>query len=609
VTPTENHTARVHRINLQDLADQLGVARSTVSRALRDDPLIAVETRRRVKEAAEKLGYRSNPYVSVLMSRLREGATPTGSPVVAFLNPQTSRDSWRDSKPMVTAIQGAAERAKELGFELQEFWFGEPGMTSERLTEVLLARGIRALILGAPGQLGEHTAFPTEGFAAVAIDLEPAREHLHRATSDYLGNTTRILQAMRRMGYRRIGLAITRNILELLHHQPRMAFLDFEETLPQADRTGYWLGDLTDVVSFARWIADARPDGIVTMNVYPQVWLQSLGLRIPQDIGVAQLEPEIVKFPLTGIDGRFEIVGRNAMDLLITQIHRNQFTPPTGAMHVTNPGVWRPGASTRDLTSSRGPSPYDEIRVGICEAAAANDAARLHANRQQYAQRFYHDPFGLAQAASSGAWRTLPLGSVANTAFQTPPLPPTFAERGLFGFTAGRRLLHGVPFEIPAPSLSGAPTVLSVTHEEVRGQRRVPSVTRRVSVDATVRAIYSLHAALFVWSSAAVGHYRFVYADGRTHTIDLVPYWPPIHDASVAAVQDAWAALPQFASETAKALFVPSAAQPFAADWFFYVAELRNPRPEAIVQAIEVVPSQESRANLIVAGLTALLAQ
>jgi LacI family transcriptional regulator len=49
-------------MNLKQLAEHLGLSQTTVSRALNGYPEVGAETRRRVNEAAHKLGYRPNPY-------------------------------------------------------------------------------------------------------------------------------------------------------------------------------------------------------------------------------------------------------------------------------------------------------------------------------------------------------------------------------------------------------------------------------------------------------------------------------------------------------------------------------------------------------------------
>jgi len=44
-------------VTIKDVARKLGIAHSTVSRALRDSPLISKETKDRVRDAANELGY------------------------------------------------------------------------------------------------------------------------------------------------------------------------------------------------------------------------------------------------------------------------------------------------------------------------------------------------------------------------------------------------------------------------------------------------------------------------------------------------------------------------------------------------------------------------
>lgn len=53
-------------ITLKELADQLGISVSTVSRALTDSYEINIETKKRVQELAKKLNYQPNPFASFL---------------------------------------------------------------------------------------------------------------------------------------------------------------------------------------------------------------------------------------------------------------------------------------------------------------------------------------------------------------------------------------------------------------------------------------------------------------------------------------------------------------------------------------------------------------
>lgn len=53
---------RKKEITIYDLANELNISSSTVSRALKDDPVISKKTRKKIFELAEKMGYRSNHF-------------------------------------------------------------------------------------------------------------------------------------------------------------------------------------------------------------------------------------------------------------------------------------------------------------------------------------------------------------------------------------------------------------------------------------------------------------------------------------------------------------------------------------------------------------------
>jgi len=124
------------RATLQDIADRLGLDRSTVSLALRRSPKIPEETRNRIKEVAEELGYRPN----LLARGLKKQNTDTVGILVPWLRDQYFADV----------------------FNAQEMWLRNNGYYSilgvshpnlrpeRRAIESLLDRGVDALLLDYP---------------------------------------------------------------------------------------------------------------------------------------------------------------------------------------------------------------------------------------------------------------------------------------------------------------------------------------------------------------------------------------------------------------------------------------------------------------------------
>ena len=49
-------------VTIYDLADKLNISIATVSRGLKDDPVVSKKTRKKIFELAEEMGYRSNHF-------------------------------------------------------------------------------------------------------------------------------------------------------------------------------------------------------------------------------------------------------------------------------------------------------------------------------------------------------------------------------------------------------------------------------------------------------------------------------------------------------------------------------------------------------------------
>jgi hypothetical protein len=105
-------------ITMKDVADAAGVARSTVSLALRHDPSIPEETRNRILAAAEKVGYKVNPLVSALMTSLHERRRKMRHTVLAYVTSDPEFAPWRSYQMFIEMQEGATSRARDLGYQL-----------------------------------------------------------------------------------------------------------------------------------------------------------------------------------------------------------------------------------------------------------------------------------------------------------------------------------------------------------------------------------------------------------------------------------------------------------------------------------------------------------
>lgn len=88
------------RTTLKDLAQQAGVSITTASRALADNPAVAVRTRQKIQELAIEMGYRPNAQARALQS--------SRSNTIGVIVPSLINHYFAE---MVTAIQVAATKA------------------------------------------------------------------------------------------------------------------------------------------------------------------------------------------------------------------------------------------------------------------------------------------------------------------------------------------------------------------------------------------------------------------------------------------------------------------------------------------------------------------
>ncbi len=92
------------RTTLKDIAAATGVSINTVSRALRDDKNISVETKRKIKLKAKELAYVPNAFASSMRG--------TKSFTIGIISADSSNPFFSE------VIKGAEEKARELGYQV-----------------------------------------------------------------------------------------------------------------------------------------------------------------------------------------------------------------------------------------------------------------------------------------------------------------------------------------------------------------------------------------------------------------------------------------------------------------------------------------------------------
>jgi LacI family transcriptional regulator len=332
---------------LRELARAAGVHHSTVSRALRNAPSIPEETRKRLWRLAEKLGYKSNPLVSAWMTHRKRVAGRPISAALGYLICFRELVLWRRNPSTYRYYIGAKRRAMELGYSLDRFWLGEPGMTPQRMNEILKARNIRGIIVGSATVSHAHLSLDWNAFAAVAQGFSLRHPNLSRTANNYSRSMNLALRHVRRLGYRRIGHVISHAVDSRIDRLSTSAFLYYQQLIPRGDRVPnlFWHTEEPDVLK--KWFERHRPEAIVSHNLEARTRLESWGISVPDDVGFAAFDWHPHMRQWAGVDHRLEEAGRAAVDLLVEQLMSNTRGVPECPRMVLTEGKWMDGKSLR----------------------------------------------------------------------------------------------------------------------------------------------------------------------------------------------------------------------------------------------------------------------
>ncbi|MEI8037058.1 MAG: LacI family DNA-binding transcriptional regulator [Verrucomicrobiota bacterium] len=320
---------------MADVAKAAGVSKNTVSLALRGSPRVAPPTLQRVAEVAHALGYRLNPTVAQLMAQLRQTRAPGYQATLAMVNAHHTRDAFTHHPTIPAYVEGCRRRARQLGYQLDEFWLHEPALPLARWLSILRARNIRGIVivgLMQDNRLPAHLAELWEAFPAVVTGVRTREPALSFACSDHHALALGAFEQALGMGYRRPALVLDRVIDELTEGRFTAGFLTGQSRLlPVKQRTRPFFevaAARQDRAVFAKWLAHNTPDVIFTLYHEVKRWLLDLGWCVPQDIGLIQYEWRADHGQWAGMDQCNDLVGEAALDMLISMVHRNESGVP-----------------------------------------------------------------------------------------------------------------------------------------------------------------------------------------------------------------------------------------------------------------------------------------
>lgn len=353
-------TARAHRggvkpsagpkryYTLADIAAKAGVHVTTVSLALRDHPSIPPTTRARIRGVAKEFGYQRDPLLDALnFHRARRTQTRSVNSAFVVHAGTTRLFSGNHYQPLVYA--GAKAAAEARGHTLDIFVVGQGHLAPARLNTILNARGISGILLSTFEIDIEQLDLDWAQFCAVKIECLHLSPHLDAVSNDQLQVARLAMRRLRKLGYRRIGLATAREDQTRLAESFGMGVLVEQASLPEAECVPPLIFSLAEVPMLPKlipeWMREHNVDVIISNWNELFDTFATAGVRLPDDVAFASLDVPPSLPHVAGVVQNHRLVGQRAMEQLAIMTDAYQRGVLESQTITYIPGFWQDGVT------------------------------------------------------------------------------------------------------------------------------------------------------------------------------------------------------------------------------------------------------------------------
>ena len=274
---------KTREITIYDLAQRLGISVATVSRALKDDPVVSKKTKKKIFDLAEELGYRSNHFAR----NLRNQRTDTIGVIVPRLN----------SYFMSTIISGMENVANSNGYNLIISQSSESVMKEIANARTLFNNRVDGLLVSLAydtDDISHFDAFFKKNIPVIFFDRVEQHESSTQILIDNRQAAFEATEHLIKQGCKRIAHVTAtpkRNVyIDRLHgYKQALARHDipFREDYLVINNLSFESG--AEAASLIREL-NPMPDGVFVANdncaVGCMVSLKQSGIRIPDDIAI-----------------------------------------------------------------------------------------------------------------------------------------------------------------------------------------------------------------------------------------------------------------------------------------------------------------------------------
>jgi LacI family transcriptional regulator len=319
----------MNTVNLKQLAKELNLSVSTVSRALRDSWEISTPTKKRVFDLAKKMNFQPNPYASSLRKHR--------SRTIAVVIPEVANNFF------ALAIKGIETIAREKGYHVLIYLTNEDGSEEMSVAANLQSGRVDGVILSMAGETREvrhlielqQRNIPLVFFDRVCDSIEAPKVVTNDYESGFVATEHLIKAGCRQVAHLTIAMSLS------ISHKRMKGFTDallrYDRPFKDTMMVRCEGSDDENYEKIRHLLAsEDRPDGIfasvekLAVQVYHAC--RELGLEIPRDvkvIGFSNLVTASLLSPsLTTIAQPAYEMGKEAATILFRRLEKKYILRP-----------------------------------------------------------------------------------------------------------------------------------------------------------------------------------------------------------------------------------------------------------------------------------------
>jgi LacI family transcriptional regulator len=268
--------------------------------------------------------------------------------MIAFLNTHRNPSRFREIPGLMEFFTGARAHAAKFGYTVELFDVHAPGITPQRLTSILKARGVRGVLVGPRWRTEPNIDFPWSEFSAVLVGESEYRQKLYRVCNHHTRSCAIALHALEDRGYRRIGLAL-RGDDEIKHGHSYLIGGEMFLRSSHRDATVVtWVYEDDSTAKIASWVAKNKLDAVVSLQPHFLDIVADLKTTDGAKVGYATLAIPPGK-SWSGIDQHPVKIGAEAVNLLRNLLLSGERGETNYHRVLMIEGEWVDGTTARHL--------------------------------------------------------------------------------------------------------------------------------------------------------------------------------------------------------------------------------------------------------------------